>query len=744
MALPVIFPEIPTPYFDTQLPSSMAWRHQCPRYHFYWKMGDAEPAPFTHSMEFPAYDILPGGNLYSNYRLVITFLNVGTSGICRVNGQTSLITTELGVPFNNGGPFYRKELNFSFAQLNLLAEGSYTTGIIMRVLATDSITGENVQVATKNITLQFYVSATQFQQHSPFQMEWNERVTGPNGPFGLQITHYKNSPLPAAVDLYFFRHKNATLAPALTSSDIAVLGSFVAVHDYFSKVQVALNGIVENFEVGEYQFTIDLQYPPESGEPVGALIDINLTILNPDDDSLILDPEEVTFEVIVGGPQPIPKTVALLADASWAITSLVPAWLDVSHLSGSGNATVTLTPQNFEGMAAASYVAFLHITNGNVTKSLRVNLNLQVFATHPFFPGELFFTRDLDYLSFSSATANTYIQLELRIRVFGINTFAEREYIRLYNFPLFQGRGKFHIGSIAHTLLEEISEMTDYAPSATSNYFKAQAQPVKIEISYQEKSYDIDSDDSLVSGTIQEFKMLKGNRPFMTASGLALLTVAQQEVTRITPNSVISTSFRKNGPILLQYLINNVIEEELIVSAFPSNGVDKEVFSYYRFVNELRRGDMVEIRTLSDNESRSQRFMVFPRGLESTFFFFQNANGQMESFEFTGRRRISSNYQHIAATEFKDLFSRERKVKSDNKQTMTVNTGQVSPIEQKVVDALIKSETLWCSLDDAKGPYFRVNATSSKLSNQDTSTTDLDFDVEFNILENANVTLYPF
>jgi hypothetical protein len=39
------------------------------------------------------------------------------------------------------------------------------------------------------------------------------------------------------------------------------------------------------------------------------------------------------------------------------------------------------------------------------------------------------------------------------------------------------------------------------------------------------------------------FKMAKGFKPFMTENQLALLTVAQQEITRITPQSFVGTSF---------------------------------------------------------------------------------------------------------------------------------------------------------------------------------------------------------
>jgi hypothetical protein len=50
---------------------------------------------------------------------------------------------------------------------------------------------------------------------------------------------------------------------------------------------------------------------------------------------------------------------------------------------------------------------------------------------------------------------------------------------------------------------------------------------------------------------------------------------------------------------------------------------------------------------------------------------------------------------------------------------------------------------IWCSLDNPEGPYFRVDATTNRIDNQDTSGSEEDFNIEFNILENANASIYP-
>jgi hypothetical protein len=73
---------------------------------------------------------------------------------------------------------------------------------------------------------------------------------------------------------------------------------------------------------------------------------------------------------------------------------------------------------------------------------------------------------------------------------------------------------------------------------------------------------------------------------------------------------------------------------------------------------------------------------------------------------------------------------------------MIINTGQLSKNDHRVLTALIASDKVWCSLDN-EGPYFRVDATTNRIDNQDTSGSEEDFNIEFNILENANASIYP-
>lgn len=452
-----------------------------------------------------------------------------------------------------------------------------------------------------------------------------------------------------------------------------------------------------------------------------------------------VSPLSLDFQVVTAIADATPQNITITTLDDWDILDVLPAWLQLSAVSGTGNAVIVATPVNYSGLAAGNYNTTFNVVIGVETFPVTVNMTVLNFVQNPFSPGKLYFSEELDYLSFNSATPGTFIDFNIEIKVFKINTYEPIIYNRPYKFPLFQGGGQFHIGSIVHELFEEIQELIDFVPNLKTNYTKAQYRPAEITVSFEEKTFG-DTVAGLVSSTVPVFKMAKGFKPFTTESQLALLTVSQQEVTRITPNSFVGISFVYFGTPRIIVKHNNAVIEDFEIEEAAS---EKVIFSYFRFLDNLTPGDSLELIVVNGLETRSQRFLVFKNGLESTYFFFENNNGVPEPFELSGRRRISSPIKHITTTKFKKLHSFTSKVKAEITQTMIVNTGQLTKNDHRVLTALIASDKVWCSLDTPEGPYFRVDATTNRTDNQDTSGSEEDFNIEFNILENANASIYP-
>lgn len=473
-------------------------------------------------------------------------------------------------------------------------------------------------------------------------------------------------------------------------------------------------------------------------------------------------PENMSFVHVKNDP--LPSKIITISGDLWKIvakpnfilSSLFPEVVitsvtDISGTyfvaSGSGTAEVLVSLSNYydgdvmfsDSDLTGSFSVFENdILKGNIGYAISV-IRLSDFLSNPFSPGKLYFTQQLDYLAFNSETPGTYIDFNIEIKVFKINTYEPIIYNRPYKFPLFRGKGDFHIGSIVHELFEEIQDLADFVPNLKSNYSKTQYRPAEITVSFQEKTFGA-TVPGLVRSTIPMFKMAKGHKPFTTENQLALLTVSQQEVTRITPNSFVGTSFVYFGTPRIIVKKNNVVIDDFEITEADT---DKVIFSYFRFVNDVKPGDSLDIIIVNGLETRSQRFLVFQKGMESTYFFFENDNQILEPYEFSGRRRVNSTLKNNTTTKFKNLYSFDSKVKSTIGQSFIVNTGNLTKTDHRIITAIMASTKVWCSFDNPEGPYFRVDATTSKINNQDTSSSEENFDIEFNILENANASIYP-
>lgn len=449
-------------------------------------------------------------------------------------------------------------------------------------------------------------------------------------------------------------------------------------------------------------------------------------------------PTPINFNVVLGIAGSAAKPLTINTVLAWNIIVALPSWLTLSSLSGTGNAVVDVLPVNYLGMSVGNYTTTLSVVIDGVPFEIVVNLSVSNFVINPFAPGKIHFSKELDYLNFSSGTPGTYIAFDIEVKVFKINTYEPIIYNRTYNFPLFQGKGNFHVGTIVHDLFEEIQELSDFVPDLKINYYKSQYRPAEITVSLEEKTFG-DTIPGLISLTIPMFKMVKGYKPFTTEGELTLLTVAQQEITRITPTSFIGTSFIYVGTPRIVVKKNNVIIDDFTIPATAN----KVIYSYFRFIDKLESGDSIDIIIVNGLETRSSRFLVFQNAMESTYFIFENDNQMPEGIEFSGRRRVNPTFKHTTTRKIKNLHAFNAKVKTEIDQSFIINTGQLGKADYLLISALVASSNAWCSFDNSQGPYFKVDSTTTKLNTQDTSSSEESFDIEFNLLENPYASIYP-
>jgi hypothetical protein len=83
--------------------------------------------------------------------------------------------------------------------------------------------------------------------------------------------------------------------------------------------------------------------------------------------------------------------------------------------------------------------------------------------------------------------------------------------------------------------------------------------------------------------------------------------VAQQEITRITPQSFVGTSFVYFGTP--RVIVKKTMQLSMILKLKKRMLI--VYFSYFRFLDNLKPGDSLEIIVINGLETRSQRYLVF-------------------------------------------------------------------------------------------------------------------------------------
>ncbi|WP_417365875.1 hypothetical protein [Flavobacterium beibuense] len=693
---------------------------------YQYTMGNTYPSSHGLQVKFPTFDQEANYSQLSNWKFRVTILQDGAVDWVKTGGVLSL-EQSLGTAQNN---VYTKNLVFSFYYLNQLLPGQYNKTVSISIIATNSL-GWEVVVAQRSYPFSVVVTATpeSFFYATYFESDVN----------GLAFSYGIDGPGFPTQSIFVYH--NVPFTTELSNSSL--LTAFKFTYSGYSRIDIVFANSPEQPSVGVLNETLTIHPTNPDLEDIIIPISINVQLTG-NAPFLVVSPAVINFTIVKGAPLPIPVPVSVLSSFEWTIQNNLPAWLHLNQVSGTLSDTLVAKVTD-EDLEVGEYHTRLEFRNEFNSVDIPVNLTVVDFLTSPFYSGSqnnqypLYFTQDLDYLNFYSPEQDTYVKLELSIKMFKVKTYEPVVYSRTYDVAMFKEVGVFHLGTAVHQLFEDLESLDQVISEFQLNHYSTQYRPAEIFVSCGLRYLE---DNSVIrTAIIPKIYMIKGHSPYMSGR-FGLLNLVQQEVSRITPNSILNCNFCSLWSPEITIRKNGVAFEDVIIVNQDLNG--KILYSYYRFNNDLVPGDVIEIvihRGVT-NPTRTRRFMVFPPGKESTHFLFENEFGLIEAFEFTGRRKINSGYTHTTQAKYSELYERNEKVKSKNNQKLSVNTGFLLPGDHKVVDAIIKSSKVWCAFDDAAGEYFKVDAVSDKIINTDSDITAVSFDVEFNILENADVTIY--
>ena len=682
------------------------------------------PYPNSHALQvkFPEFNVLPQYSGYINWIFQVAIEANGGVDWVNINGSQVLAQT-LGTAMNST---YTKNIIFGINHLALLSPGVYQKTARIRVVATQQSTFVEEVIAERIYPFSIVVTAA----IEPFlYVTYFENEIG-----ALAYTYMVGGSGFTPQSVYVYSNGNfeyeLSNESGLFTSDIYTLSGYKRIEIGFaSPDQEPVPGVVEE--------TLTI-IPENEGDPIIIPVKVYVQAATAFP-VLSAYPANLEFTRIRGANLPAPQVLSVLSSNNWVVDNQLPVWLSMDKVTGAGIDTIIVKIRE-SGLSVGVYSHVIRLSNGFTSLNVPVTLNVINFLTSPyrsangFVTQPLYFTEEPDKLVFASQEEDTYVKLDVSIKIFGINSTQQYIYTRTFKLPFFEGKAEFYLGSVVHQLFEEYKGYESAISEFEINHFTTRIKPAEISLSYAERNI---GDDSVIkSGEVLGFRMIKGLAPYMSDDQFGLLDTIQQDVSRVTRNSMICCNFSSLMNTAVVVRKNGVVKDTFHI--VPAGYVNTSIFSYIRVNEDVVSGDVIEIAIKAGGRSRTKRYLVLPEGKESTFILFENNNGIVEPFEFTGRRRMPSEYTHTTRKVYKDLYEREEKIKAVAGHSLIVNTGYVLPNDHKVIDAIIKSPKVWCAFDDLSGPYFQVDCVSSKITNKDTDVTEIAFDVEFKILENPN------
>lgn len=358
------------------------------------------------------------------------------------------------------------------------------------------------------------------------------------------------------------------------------------------------------------------------------------------------------------------------------------------------------------------------------------------FITNPFSSGKYYCTKGSELIVMNSATDDTYVVLTATINTYSYVDFNVFTYSREFKIPLFNRTADFHIGTIVHQLLEEVQSLNEIV-SSNGNYQASYVKPATVHIYIEEFKFDGSASLYLQNETLPLFYMIKGFPKLQTPSGLMLLSTQQQSISRITCNSKIGLSFIHFQTPTLILKKNDIVIDNITLTVNPNSN---KVYSYFWNNIDLKIGDILEIIVVySGQEFLVSRYLVYPEGLNSYHLFYENDNGVIEPFEFTGRFFGSLSYKNKNKNYLKNLKSIESKEISENNQVITINPGKIEKSDLQIIDKIIHSKNVWINLE---GELIKIDCTNQKLPLWDSESNEIGSNLEFNVLENTDDKIY--
>ena len=488
-----------------------------------------------------------------------------------------------------------------------------------------------------------------------------------------------------------------------------------------TNVDIYLNTNADNLSAGQHRFDVDFE------NDNGAMVTLTVIVEISNSSGFAVSPNTLNFEWLRGSALPSSQNLHIFSDDAWSIVSK-PNWLFVTPTSGSTSETLTVLPANVTSMVAGNYNGDIEFDYNGSSTNITVPVSLSVFnfLETDLEAGKFFFTRDDHWLNFTSNRDNTYIEITLNML---INRWdgSWQAVDRVYKLPLFQRKGKFHVGEVVHQFMDKISKDLTFPADVNATY-----QPAMVDIVIKE----IDLDDSTVyfNTAINSVRFTKGKWDDYVLEEALLSRFFKGE------NDVLTNFFNRFADDTITFRIkvyraNNVMFENTKTGVY-----NKNLFRVkFELPSNLSIGD-VFFMDRANIRNNPKKYIVFEKSNHFSKIIFENSYGLPEIFYTNGKWRLDANYKSFENKVRKDLAEVKETALVLATQKLIIHTGFIFNEEVSALDALMKSRQIYIYNDKLDG--VQIRPVSKRIIAKDFESGMLNYKLEFELIENTDDQIY--
>lgn len=445
--------------------------------------------------------------------------------------------------------------------------------------------------------------------------------------------------------------------------------------------------------------------------------------------SFFVDPTFFEFEAKKFTQEAEPQVLTIGYSENISID--IPLWLNKELVEDDAGIQLwSITPLNTANIGKGNYIGKIKVNHATVpptSKSIDVAYKV-VDSTSliDLVHDDLNFTLDAKFIEAQTDNVETYLQLNLTVKIFDFYADTFKEYQVPLKVPFYKGSAKTAIGNIIHRLI---------TPSPIYEQGRQYKEAI-VEFSGVEKNYNTEEVLTVIGAS--EIRYIAGRTPDETNLDYYFLEQSPR-ATRVTKNSIALVNMYIKTAAYVSYIKNGLpFSIEFLAYQYLPVGICSTRLDFSTF--DLQPGDVLELQIKDYNntlEPIKKSFVCFPEEQYSFLIMWIDKYKLKQVYEFTGKLRLEGDPQSSTYEKVQDTVTLLEKISTKRSQSITINTGWIIADNIDLITELTDAKEAWLVSPKLKKQLSLIPIDKKEVQ-FDTEQTLYGFDVTFTINPNYN------